>query len=65
MIFCYENKYKLMKECVGLGWVWVWVWVRVVRMCVEERRNTGFNLYLPTKSFDYCVVCGMGSRVDD
>ena len=44
MIFCYENKYKLMKECVGL----VWVWVRVVRMCVEERRNTGFNLYLPT-----------------
>ena len=34
-------------------------------MCVEERRNTGFNLYLPTKSFDYCVVCGKGSRVDD
>lgn len=19
MIFCYENKYKLMKECVGVG----------------------------------------------
>jgi len=31
-----------MKEYVGLcAWV---------NMCVEERRNTGFNLYLPTKN---------------